>query len=108
MFPPATAGELNRRGHDALGVEEAGLSGADDPAVFDFAVNSARVMVTENFADFAGLVEQRLRAYQPCVPVVFVRKADLPRRGALPAHLARRLDAWAQTHRDPYLGPYWP
>ena len=107
MLPPDTAAELNRRGHDATSVVGLGLAGQPDPAVFDRAVAEDRVIVTENVADFAMLLEQRLRNDEPAVPVVFVRKADLPRRGALPQHLAKRLDAWAEANPDPYLGPQW-
>lgn len=108
MLPAATAGELNRRGHDAVSVHDVGLAGADDTAVFEFAVAEGRVVVTENFADFAALLEVRLGTGDPCVPVVFVRKADLPRRGALAAHLAERLHSWSEAHPEPYVGPHWP
>ncbi len=40
--------------------------------------------------------------------VVFVGKADLPRRGARAASLAERLDRWDDAYPDPYLGPHWP
>ncbi len=107
MLPPETAAELNRRGHDATSVAELGLAGQPDLVVFDRAVAEDRAVVTENIADFAMLLEQRLRNDEPAVPIVFVRKADLPRRGALPHHLAERLDGWAQANPDPYLGPHW-
>ena len=107
LLPPDTAAELNRRGHDATSVAELGLAGQPDPVVFDRAVAEDRVIVTENVGDFAILLEQRLRNDEPALPVVFVRKADLPRRGALPHHLAERLDAWAEANPDAYLGPHW-
>lgn len=108
MLPPATADELRRLGHDAVHVNDAGLAGHPDPVVFDTAVTDGRIVVTENITDFAILLDQRLRNDQPATPVLFVRKADLPRRGALAAHLADRLHRWAETHPDPYLGPHWP
>ena len=108
MLPPATAAELQRRGHDAVAVADLGLTGQPDTVIVDTAAAQNRIVVTENFADYALLVEQRLRNDAPCVPVVLVRKADLPRRGALPAHLADRLQAWADATPDPYLGPHWP
>ena len=107
MLPPGTAEELNGRGHDATTVVGLGLAGEADPVVFDRALAGGRVVVTENVADFAVLLEQRLRNDQPVVPVVFIRKADLPRRGALARHLAVRLDRWADANQDPYLGPHW-
>jgi predicted nuclease of predicted toxin-antitoxin system len=110
MLPPETAAELNRRGHDATSVAGLGLAGQPDPVIFDRAVAESRIVVTENIADFAVLLDQRLRNNEPAgpaVPVVFVRKGDLPRRGALPHRLAERLHRWAEANPDPYLGPHW-
>ncbi len=107
MLPPSTAAELNHRGHDAVHVNDLGLAGQPDPVVFDNAVTQQRIVVTENVADYVVLLDQRLRSDQPATPVVFVRKADLPRRGALAIRLAARLDTWAGSHPDPYLGPHW-
>jgi predicted nuclease of predicted toxin-antitoxin system len=107
MLPPEAAGELNHRGHDATSVAALGLAGQADPLVFDRAVTEGRVVVTENVADFAPMLDQRLRNDEPATPVVFVRKADLPRRGALSHHLAERLHTWAEANPDPYLGPHW-
>ena len=108
MLPPDTAEELNERGHDAVSVVGAGLAGADDGEVFDFAVAADRVIVTENFADFSDLLEARLGRDEPSVAVVFVRKSSLPEGGALASQLAERLHAWADANRDPYLGLHWP
>ena len=108
MLPPAVAVRLTELGHDALSVHDADLHGAPDDDVFDFAVREQRTVVTENFADFARLLERRLGLDEACVPVVFVRKSDFPRRGALAAHLAARLDAWLAGHPDPYVGAHWP
>jgi len=107
MLPPETAVELSGRGHDAVSVQSLGLAGQPDPTAFDQAVAGSRIVVTENIADFALLLEQRLRNDEPAVAVVLVRKTDLPRRGAVPHHLAERLHAWAQATPDPYLGPHW-
>ena len=107
MLPPQAAEELGRRGHDAITVGDLGVAGETDPVVFDRALAEGRVLVTENITDFAVLLDQRLRNDQPVIPVVFVRKRDLPRRGALPHHLAERLDRWADANPDPYLGPHW-
>lgn len=107
MLPPTTAAELNRRGHDAASVADLGLGGQADPVIFDTATSQRRVVVTENVADFAILLHRCLRLGAPAVPVVFVRKHDLPRRGTLPHQLAERLHTWAETNPDPYLGPHW-
>lgn len=108
MLPRAAADQLNQRGHDAVSVSDAGLAGAEDPEVFSRAVAEDRVLVTENFADYSVLLTQRLSADEPCVPVVFIRKSDLPLGGALARHLADRLEAWAAANPNPYLGLHWP
>lgn len=108
MFPPALAAELRERGHDAVAVAELDLQGAPDQDVFDLAANEQRIVVTENFADFAAIVDQRQSNDDACTPVVFVRKSSFPSGGALPAHLAEHLDEWAQNNPDPYQGLHWP
>ena len=69
-------------GHEALSVAEAGLAGSDDDALYETAVEQECVIVTENFADFATITNNRLATGAPCVPVVFVQKRQHP-RGAL-------------------------
>jgi predicted nuclease of predicted toxin-antitoxin system len=107
MLPRATCQWLGKRGHDALSVHDAGLAGQEDDRVFDFAVRERRIIVTENFSDYAILLEERIRRETGCVPVVFIRKSDLPRRGALATHLGRRLHDWASKNPSPYVGPHW-
>lgn len=108
MLPPATATELCALGHDALSVMGADLTETADEVVYGAAIEQDRTMVTENFADFAVIVEARLAREEPCVPVVFVRKRDFPRGGGLAAHLARHLDRWAKANPTPYTGLHWP
>jgi predicted nuclease of predicted toxin-antitoxin system len=108
MLPPTTATELLALGHDASGARELNLAETADELILDVAVAELRVLVTENFSDFARLVEQRHARELPCVPVVFVRKRDFPRRGALASHLARHLHRWAEANPDPYPGVHWP
>jgi len=108
MLPPLAASELVRLGHDAVSVIDIGMGGDEDPDVMEFAVVNGRVVVPENFADSARLVQQRRSADMPCVPVVFVRRDAMPRRGALAAHLARRLDTWATENPEPFTGVHWP
>ena len=108
MLPPATADEVNALGHDALSVAAPGLAAATDEAVYAEALAQERMMVTENFADFAAIIAQCLADAEPCVPVVFVRKADHPQGGALAHHIASRLHRWADRNPDPCPGPHWP
>ena len=108
MLPPAAVIALASLGHDASSVRESGLAGATDVVVLEHAVRESRIMVTENVADFATLLEDRLARGEPCVPVVFVRRQRLPKRGALPDHLGRLLDDWAHANPHPYIGLHWP
>jgi len=107
MLPAAACEHLVVRGHDALSVRGAGLGGAEDDRVFDWAVHEQRIIVTENSADYAVLLEHRVARGAQCVPVVFVHKRDFPRRGSLATTLARPLDEWARANPDPYVGPHW-
>lgn len=108
MLPHAAAKKLRDLGHDATSVTEAGMGGAPDEDVFTYAVTEERFLVTENVADYAGLLDERLRRDDPCVPVVFVRRDELGRPGSLAANLARHLHRWASANPEPYLGPHWP
>ena len=108
MLPRALAQQLTALDHDAVSVHDVELAGAADNDVFDFAVLQERLIVTESFADFAQLLDERQHSGAPCVPVVFVRKSRFPRGGGLAAHLAKHLDKWARDHQDPYIGPHWP
>lgn len=108
MLPPTCAIELRSLGDDATTVLELGMAGAEDSDVFERAIAEARLVVTENFSDYATLVSGALNGKQPCVPVVFVRREMHARRGALGVHLARHLHAWAVANPDPYVGLHWP
>jgi predicted nuclease of predicted toxin-antitoxin system len=108
MLPLATTDELDRLGHDAVSVLRMEMGAADDAKVFERAVTDGRVIVTENFADFAALLADRQNRGEPATPVVFVRRDNLPRRGALAGHLARKLDEWARANPEPFVGLYWP
>lgn len=50
---PLHARELRAKGYDALAVVEAGLSGASDEIILEFAVREDRILVTLD-ADFAN------------------------------------------------------
>lgn len=108
MLPRATAEHLQSLGHDAASVLDVDLAGADDREVFEFAVSEQRIVVTENFADYAELLDQRRQDNEPCVPVVFVRKAAFPSKGGLPGRLAKHLHRWSEANPEPYDGFHWP
>lgn len=107
MLPPKAAVLLAELGHDAVSVRSLEMTGDTDSEVMERAVRERRVVVTENFADFVALLEARLRREQPCVPVLFIRKAAFPARGALATHLARGLHDWSLANPEPYPGPHW-
>ena len=100
MLPRAAGEQLNRHGHDAVSAYDLDLAGADDADVFSRAVAEDRVLVTENFADYSLLLRERLGADEPCVPVLFVRKSDLPPGRALAVRLADHLKTWAAANPD--------
>jgi predicted nuclease of predicted toxin-antitoxin system len=108
MLPPPAAALLRDLGHDAVSVLEIGLAAASDDVVYERAVRDQRVMVTENFADYAIVLRERQMQGRACVPVVFVRRVDLPRRGALASRLVARLVAWGEANPEPAVGLHWP
>ena len=108
MLSPAAADDLDGLGHDAVSVLRMEMGAADDAQVFERAVTDDRVIATENIADFAALPADRQNRGEPSTPVVFVRPDDLPRRGALAGHLARKLDDWARANLEPFAGLHWP
>lgn len=108
MLPPATTDELDRLGHDAVAALRIEMGAAGDVTVFEHAVTQRRVVVTENFADFAALLTDHQNRGEPSTPVVFVRRDNLPSRGALASRLARKLDHWARANPEPFVGLYWP
>ena len=108
MLPPAAAAELTALGHEARSVAQARLTGRDDAAVYETAVEQQRVIVTGNFGDFATITNDRNAAGSPCVPVVFVRKSRHPGGSALARALARHLHEWSVANPNPYPGVHWP
>jgi len=71
------------------------------------AVDEPRVLVTENSADFAVLVDHRSAAEEPVATVVFLRKSSFPNEG-LAHHIAVHLHAWAEATPEPFTGIHWP
>jgi predicted nuclease of predicted toxin-antitoxin system len=108
MLPRTLAQRLTELDHGAVSVHDLELAGATDNDVFELAVVQDRLIVTENFADFVRVLEDRQSSDAPAVPVVFVRKSNFPRGGGLATHLAKHLDKWARDHQDPYVGAHWP
>ncbi|MCY4176595.1 MAG: DUF5615 family PIN-like protein [Acidimicrobiaceae bacterium] len=108
MLPRIAAAELAALGHEALSVIEAGLGGSTDSDIYETAVEQQRIIVTENFADFAKIANDRLAAGSPCAVVVFVSKRRHPRGSALPHALALHLHEWSVANPNPYPGVHRP
>ena len=102
------AQRLIELGHGAVPVHDVELTGAADDDIFEFAAVEDRLIVTVNFADSVRLLESRQSSDAPCVPVVFVRKSNVPKGGCLATHLVKHLDICARDHQDPYVGAHWP
>lgn len=49
--------QLREKGIDVVHVAEVGLAAADDPDIFRWSIQEARIIVTRNYCDFAPLVE---------------------------------------------------
>lgn len=108
MFSRDPVERLRQAGHDAQHVTDVGLAGAEDHDIVAHAAAHDQVVVTENIADFARLVELRLAAGQVVPPVLLVRKSRLPSgAGALAHHLAHRVDRWAEENADPFRHLHW-
>jgi len=108
MFSEDVARQLRDAGHDAVHVCELGLRAAPDPDLLTAATTAARVVVTENAADFLPLLDARIAAAVDVTPVVIALKTSLPRgSGAMSHALAARLNAWSQETADPYRHVHW-
>src|SRR5579859_1895384 len=108
MLPPKAAALLRDRGHDAVSVLDIGLAAASDDVVYERSVRDQRILVTENFADYAIVLPERQGQGRDCVPVVFVRRIDRPRRGAPANQFVARLVEWGTANPEPAIGLHWP
>ena len=102
MYAPAVAAQLRARGHDAVAVAEiAGLAGASDAALLDWARSSQRVLLTENAADFLPLHAAALQSGEPHAGIVFTSNSALPRgRASTVGALVKALDALMRDAPD--------
>jgi hypothetical protein len=94
MLPPRTADLLQAAGHEATTPSRLGAHNLPDDVLVQLAAGEARVIVTENAADFAGIAS--------CV-VLLVRKSWWP-SASLAERLAAAVDCWATANPDP--GPW--
>jgi predicted nuclease of predicted toxin-antitoxin system len=83
--------QLLARGGDVAHVLDAGLAGAPDPEVLQWAIEEGRVVVTRNYRDFAPLVQNLAASGVPFPGVLFL--ATSIRQNDVSAHV-RAIDAW--------------
>lgn len=62
---------------DIVRIQDAGLSGADDATVLDWAANEGRVLVTHDVVTITRLAYERVRASKP-MPGVFEVPVGVP------------------------------
>lgn len=86
--------ELRKRGVDVVHVAEVGLSAADDPAIFRWAVREGRIVLTRNYCDFAPLVELCARQGEAFPGVLFCSTAIRPDDVG---HHVRALSSWIDS-----------
>ena len=80
MWPPVVAAQLRERGHDAASVaERADLRGLPDPMIYVAAQSEARVVVTENVADFRPLVVECIAQGKSHAGIIFTSNRRFPR-----------------------------
>ncbi|MFT3851735.1 MAG: DUF5615 family PIN-like protein [Ilumatobacteraceae bacterium] len=107
MYGERLAELLRERGHDAVHVRDVGLGGVPDVDVLRHAADERRTLVTENAVDFVPLLDQRQSTGLPMVPVLIALKAGRGAGGALHAHLAAAIAAWADSEPRPYAHAHW-
>lgn len=83
--------QLLARGVDVAHVLDAGLAGAPDPEVLQWAIGEGRVVVTRNYRDFAPLV-QNLAVSGVSFPGVLFLATSI-RQNDVGAHV-RAIEAW--------------
>ena len=69
QLPPALAHLIISLGHEALHVEEAGILGATDQEIWNYAIANGQTIITKD-EDFKNIL---LLAPAPTTPVVWVR-----------------------------------
>ena len=101
MYPPAIAEQLGKAGHDAISVQEDPEARAlDDSAVCGLALSAGRALVTENAADFLGILRYRAATGDPAPALVITSNRSFPRHSAVfVGQAVRALCAFCETHQ---------
>ena len=93
------ARRLRSRGHNVVGVREAGLAGLDDQAVLEAAVAEGRAVVTNNVRHFMPLHNEWLATGRDHLGIVFTSDASMPRAKRTIGLFVRRLEKLLAAHR---------
>jgi predicted nuclease of predicted toxin-antitoxin system len=109
MFSPRIGQILRDRGIDCVCVaEDDVLRSSDDATVFAAALERARVLVTNNAADFEILRRGLTADGHPVPPLIYADDATFPRCRNYVSQLAEALEAAAASHRvGVHGGVYW-
>lgn len=99
MFSAAIAGELAARGVDCRAVTaDPMLRSLADLEIFETALFEARVLVTNNVADFESLRRAREAAGGTAPGLIYTSDASFPRTRAYVIRLATALENAARAH----------
>jgi hypothetical protein len=66
-------------GLDLIRIQDAGLSGAEDPSVLDWAATAGRVVLSHDVSTMTGFASERVRRGQP-MPGLVQAGRDVPMR----------------------------
>ncbi len=92
------ANALGERGLAAVHVVDAGLAGASDVAVFEWAIRHECLIVTRDYRDFAHLAQALVRSRRAFPGVLFL-SPTIP-QGEVGA-VARALESWVAANPSP-------
>lgn len=109
MLSPRLAQQLRARGHDVVAVAELPrYLSANDPAIFSFAQDDGRAVVTRNIDDFRGLMSEAIRRGGSHAGLVLVTNQAFPSgSGRLLGRLFNTLLAFLEADMDLEGREHW-
>lgn len=100
MFPSALAEALRSRGHDVIAVvDHVELRAGGDAAVFEWAAQTGRRILTENVKDYRPLLQRALDSRAPRADLLLTSSRTFPRSRRSPRPLIDALDHWLTSSR---------
>lgn len=100
MFPSTLAEALRSRGHDVIAVvDHAELRAGGDAAVFGWAAQTGRRILTENVKDYRPLLQRALESRAPRADLLLTSSRTFPRSRRNPRPLIGALDQWLTSSR---------